>query len=278
MYRTISTAEARKLTDAGAVRLLDVRSPQEYRDLGHIPGAVLLPVDLIAVAAATLPKEGKPLLVYCEHGVRSAHAARTLATAGFPDVLNMAGGMSAWRGARDHEAGDPCGPFGPSSWLIENADLLPRGGLVLDAACGRGRHALLMSSAGYKVKALDRDTVAIAALREDASRLSLDLTAEVADLERDDTTLGTEAYDVILVFRFLHRPLFPAIAAALRRGGLLLYETFTKEQAATGHPRRPEFLLDHGELPRLVAPLQVLRERDGELHGAFTAAVAARKP
>src|SRR5262245_35301566 len=116
-HRTISPAEAERLVGEQAVRLIDVRSPSEYRDLGHIPGAVLLPVDLIVTAVATLPREGKPLLVYCEHGVRSAHAAAFLARAGFDDVLNMAGGMSCWRGAREHSPGDPFSPLGPSSWV-----------------------------------------------------------------------------------------------------------------------------------------------------------------
>ncbi len=36
----------------------------------------------------------------------------------------------------------------PASWLTDNADLLPRGGRVLDVACGRGRHALWLATMG----------------------------------------------------------------------------------------------------------------------------------
>jgi len=260
----------------GAVHLLDVRTPGEYRDLGHVPGALLLPVDLIAVAVATLPRDDKPILVYCEHGVRSAHAARFLSRAGFEGVLNMSGGMSCWRGPRAHEAGEVCGPAGPSSWLLENADLLPRGGGdVLDVACGRGRHALLLAAAGYRVSAVDDDPGRIAALQIDADRLGLDLRAERLDLETGAVDLGEATRDLILVIHYLHRPLFPALARALRPGGLLLYETFTLDQAASGHPRNPAFLLEHGELARLVAPLVVERERDGEYEGRRVAAVAA---
>ena len=277
-YRTISPSEAETLVAADAVRLLDVRTPGEFRELGHIPGALLLPVDLIPVAVATIERQGKPLLVYCEHGMRSAHAAGFLARAGFTGVLNMAGGMSCWRGPRDHAPGDPFGPAGPSSWLIDNADLLPRGGDVLDLACGRGRHALLMAAAGYSVRAVDADLERINALRDDASRLELPVAAELLDLESGAVQLGDEVQDVILVFHYLHRPLFPMITRALRPGGLLLYETFTVDQALRGHPKNPDFLLQHGELARLVEPLVVERHRDGEFEHRMVASVAARKP
>jgi len=275
--RTISPAEAEELLGRRPVRVLDVRSAEEHQNLGHIPGSLLLPVDLIACGAATLPRDDAPLLVYCEHGVRSAFAARFLARAGFPEVLNLAGGMSAWRGPREHVAGDPFAPLGPSSWLIANVDLLPRGGTVLDLACGRGRHALLLGSAGYRVRAVDRDEAKITALAADAERLELPVTAEVLDLEAQAPELGESAYDLVLATHYLHRPLFPALTRALRPGGLLLYETFTVDQARHGHPTNPDFLLEHGELARLVAPLAVLRQRDGEFEGRFVAGVAARR-
>ena len=107
---------------------------------GTFAGAWLLPVDLIASAPAVLPEDGRPVLVYCEHGVRSVAASRLLSAAGIDRVLNLAGGLAVWTGPREFGPGVL---RGPSSWLIQNADLLPRGGKVLDVACGGGRHALL---------------------------------------------------------------------------------------------------------------------------------------
>jgi len=80
-----------------------------------------------------------------------------------------------------------------------------------------------------------------------------------------------------VVMRYLHRPLFPALLAALKPEGLLLYETFTVRQAAHGHPVNPDFLLQPGELEQLVAPLEILRHREGEIGGDELAAVAARR-
>ena len=276
-YTDVTAEEAEALVAADSVCVLDVRSPGEYRDLGHIPGSLLLPVDLVASGAATLPRDGKPLLVCCEHGVRSAFAAGLLARAGFPDVRNLSGGMSVWRGPRVHSAGDPFGAVGPSSWLVENGDLLPRGGAALDLACGRGRHALLLAAAGLQVRAVDIDAGKVADLAATAERLGMPVIAEVLDLESGAPNLGSAAYELIVGFRYLHRPLFPALAEALKPGGLLLYETFTTAQAESGHPVNRDFLLEAGELSQLVSPLEVVRSREGEHDGAQVAGVAARR-
>lgn len=165
----------------------------------------------------------------------------------------------------------------PSSWLIANAALLPRSGLALDVACGEGRHALWLASRGLTTLALDRDAAKIAALAGAAGSLGLPLTAETRDLETGSAGLGSGKYDAIVVASYLHRPLFPALREALAPGGVLVYETFTTAQALRGHPRNPAFLLAPGELRTLVAPLEVLAEREGEFEGRDVASVVARK-
>jgi tellurite methyltransferase len=276
-FASVPPEEAERLVEQGAVRTIDVRRPDEWAGLGTIPGALLLPLDLIVSAAATLPRDGAPLLVCCEHGVRSVMAARLLAQAGFHGVLNMSGGMSCWRGPREHLARDPDPVVGPSSWLLQNSDLLAPGQSVLDLACGAGRHALLLASGGFEVRAVDRDAGTIEALRATAARLGLAVRAQVLDLEQSEVDLGEAAHDLILGINYLHRPLFPALRRALRPGGTLLYETFTTAQAARGRPTNPDFLLQPGELPRLAAPLTVLRQREGDYDGRMVAGIAARR-
>jgi rhodanese-related sulfurtransferase len=271
MTRDVEPAEALRLVAAGSVHVLDVRSPQEYRQLGHIPGAILLPVDLVVSGAATLPRD-RPLLVHCEHGVRSLYACELLERAGFDDLVHLAGGLSVWNGPRAFDAAPVAGP---SSWLLETADLLPRErGRALDVACGRGRHALLLAAAGFAVDAVDRDEAALSFLRATADRLELPVSTARVDLE-SAPSLERDAYALVVVFHYLHRPLFPALVASLLPGGLLLYETFTVDQAAVGTPRDPAHLLAHGELARLVAPLEVVRQRDGVHEERHVAAVAA---
>lgn len=165
----------------------------------------------------------------------------------------------------------------PGPWLLSNASLLPPGGRVLDVACGRGRHALWLAAAGFQVHAVDRAPDALEGLRRTARGRALPVEAWERDLEAEDVDLGDGAYDAVVVFRFLHRPLFPALRRALRPGGVLVYETFTVGQETRGHPHNPRFHLQPGELLRLVAPLEVLREREGDFEGQLLASVVARK-
>jgi len=188
------------------------------------------------------------------------------------------------RALRESGAGDPVGLPEPSSWLVENAHLLPRRGRALDVACGRGRHALRLAAVGLDVLAVDRDRAALEWLERAAQGLGYRVRTECLDLEtgpfprgRERCDLGRELHDVVVVVHYLHRPLFPALMECLRPGGLLLYETFTVEQGERGRPSNPDFLLEPGELPRRVEPLEILAQREGEFDGRHVASVAARK-
>jgi rhodanese-related sulfurtransferase/SAM-dependent methyltransferase len=272
-YQNVSPEEAEELLALGAV-VLDVRTPREHEELGHIPGALLLPMELLHSAPAVLPEGGRTVVVVDEHGSISRRAAALLAEAGIP-ACSVTGGMSRWTGPRVH---DPSPAIGPSPWLLANASLAPRGAKTLDVACGRGRHALLLAGAGYPVRGVDRDAANVAWLGTLARRLQLPLDAAVVDLEAPAADLGTEAGELVLVFNYLHRPLFPALVRSLKPGGVLIYETYTREQAERGRPANPDHLLEPGELPKLVAPLEVVREREGDYDGRAIASVAARRP
>jgi len=273
-FQEVSPVEAERLLGEGAVAV-DVRTAREHEEAGHLPGSMLLPLAMLSSAPAVLPDDGRPLLVYCDNGVRSRRAADLLGEAGIPGVRHLRGGLDAWTGPR---ARGRSPVSGPSPWLVANAALAPRGARTLDVACGRGRHALFLAAAGYPVKAVDRDPSRVEALRSLARRLRLPLDVEAVDLEEAPTSLGEEEWELVVVFHYLHRPLFPKLVRALRPGGLLLYETYTREQAPRGKPTNPAFLLEPGELPRLVAPLEVVRQREGEHDGRHVASVAARKP
>ncbi len=274
-HHEVAAPEAALLIEAGAF-VVDLRPPRPYAEAGHLPGAVRLPMEALASAPALVPEDGRFVLFACEHGGLSRRAATLLADAGAKEVGWLAGGMARWEGARAFGAGPACGP---SPWLVSNALLVPPGARTLDVACGRGRHALLLASAGSLVRAVDRDPGRVASLRETARRLRLPVDAECLDLEQGDVSLGEEEWDLVLVFHYLHRPLFPALRRALKPGGVLLCETFTVEHARRhGRPSCPEHLLEPGELPRLVAPLEILRRREGDYDGRCVASVAARKP
>jgi SAM-dependent methyltransferase len=123
--------------------------------------------------------------------------------------------------------------------------------------------------------AIDRNASAVEEIRAAARQFGLPLRADVVDLETGDATLPVAAFDVVVVVHYLHRPLFPALRAALRPGGILVYETFTRAQAERGRPTNPAFLLEPGELRRLAAPLEILFEREGDFEGKMLAGVIA---
>jgi len=270
-FQESTAEEAERLLSWGAVPV-DVRTPREHAE-GHLPGSLLLPLAVVSSAPAVLSGDA-PIVVYCDNGVRSRRAAMLLAEAGVERVHHLKGGLLGWGGRR--ESGKTPAS-GPSPWLVENAALAPRGARTLDVACGRGRHALFLAAAGYPVRAIDRDADRVEGLSLLSRRLRLPLDAETVDLEAPGASLGDGEWDLVLVFHFLHRPLFPALARALRPGGVLLYETFTAEQATQGRPTNPDFLLGKGELRRLAAPLEIVRYREGEVDGRFVASLAARK-
>jgi tellurite methyltransferase len=166
----------------------------------------------------------------------------------------------------------------PARWLVDHAHVLPLTGDALDVACGNGRNAFWLAARGLRTVAIDRDAAEIAGIRERAERQRLPLRADIADLETGEATLPVAAYDLIVAVHYLHRPLFPALRAALRPGGILVYETFTRAQAQRGKPTNPAFLLEPGELRELVAPLEVLVEREGDFEGKMLASVIAVRP
>jgi tellurite methyltransferase len=165
----------------------------------------------------------------------------------------------------------------PTRWLIDHEHLIPRHGDAVDVAGGRGRNALWLAAHGLRTTLLDRDAAALAVARQHAESAGLSLDTQVVDLETGAAVLPVAAYDVVVVVHYLHRPLVPQLKAALRPGGVLVYETFTRDQAARGKPTNPAFLLQPGELRELVQPLEILVEREGEFEGKMLASVIARR-
>jgi rhodanese-related sulfurtransferase len=97
LWRDVDTAEGKALVASGTINLLDVRTPQETAG-GIIPGAQLIPVDQLEERLRELPKNGRPTLVYCAGGGRSAAACEFLSSQGIAGLHNLAGGINSWNG------------------------------------------------------------------------------------------------------------------------------------------------------------------------------------
>lgn len=86
------------LQQFGSGVLIDVRTPEEYQS-GHLPGAVLLPVDQISAGVeALVPDKSTPVMVYCRSGNRSATAAKALNALGYTVIFDL-GGINGFTGS-----------------------------------------------------------------------------------------------------------------------------------------------------------------------------------
>jgi rhodanese-related sulfurtransferase len=267
-YETIDGDELyRRLALGGSVVLIDVRIESEYAS-GHIPGSLLIPLHELESRRNEVPNSGTPIAVICEQGQRSASACQLLAEHGYGPMLNLRGGIGSWPGPivqrPEHGSTHPHG-ISPTSFLVENFPLLPKG-LALDVAMGEGRNAIYMATRGFDVDGVDADPDTVSRARAAARKLGAPIRATVGNFEDGTYIIPIDAYDVIAVFNYLHRPLFKDIKDGVGPGGVVIYQTFTEEQARFGRPKNPDHLLRPGELRQVFSDWDVLAYR--ELVGA----------
>jgi phage shock protein E len=75
---------------AAGARVIDVRSPAEFRD-GAYRGAINIPLATLPARMRELEPKNKPIILYCASGARSGQGARLLKNAGFTEVINAGG-------------------------------------------------------------------------------------------------------------------------------------------------------------------------------------------
>lgn len=90
----ISPAEVAALMKEGTVKLIDVRTPQEY-EIARIEGCPLVDQALAKEIVETWPKD-TPIITVCHHGVRSLDAAVYLRQQGLTQTRSMSGGIDLW--------------------------------------------------------------------------------------------------------------------------------------------------------------------------------------
>jgi tellurite methyltransferase len=166
----------------------------------------------------------------------------------------------------------------PSPFLAENIGLLPRG-RALDVAMGGGRNTIYLARMGFRAEGVDISSEAIKKAQESAAANGVSIGTRVADLEAGDYSVEKNAYDVIICFNYLHRPLIPHIKEGLKQGGVVVYQTYTIDQAQFGKPDNPDFLLAHNELLEMFRDFRCLRYFEGIIDNkkAFAGIVAEKR-
>jgi rhodanese-related sulfurtransferase len=98
-FTTITVADLKARLDGGEdLLVLDVRTPEEYAQDGHIAGSTLIPLQELAQREGELEKD-QAIACFCRSGNRSRTACEQLAGAGFTNLVNVDGGIRAWTAA-----------------------------------------------------------------------------------------------------------------------------------------------------------------------------------
>ena len=176
----------------------------------------------------------------------------------------------------EHASFEP-DPFLLSAYEDFIQPLFPKAGTALDIAGGMGRHAIWLAERRWKVTVVDISEVAFKKSKQKADERDVKINFLVRDLRSFDP--GEEKYDLVLVFFYLQRDLYPAVVKALKPGGLLVYKTYTEEHK-TRHARtvrHPEYYLQPNELLHTFLRLDVLHYRE-TVQEKGLAELVARKP
>jgi tellurite methyltransferase len=203
----------------------------------------------------------------------------------------MSSQPNSWE-AKYRSAGDRHGAAEPAPIVAELLPLLPQR-TALDLACGAGRHALLLAARGYRVVGIDVSAAALQIAEErvraagirvcrakgiDRPKHASAAGLELVEADLETVQLPAESFDVILCVHYLQRSLFSQMERALRTGGMLVFETFTRAHLEFREsPRNPAFLLESYELRNAFPGLKTIFYRELRA-GKGIASLLARKP
>ncbi len=135
---------------------------------------------------------------------------------------------------------------------------------ALDLAAGLGQNGLWLAEQGYSVDLLDISREALRRAQYDAGLRGVH-NVNFIQVDLDETALQSEAYDLICVFRYFQRDLFPRIRESVRRGGRVIYQTYTSGALAEMPDMNPAYLAQPGELAGAFADWELLRNHETEI-------------
>ena len=157
---------------------------------------------------------------------------------------------------------NPNPTFEPDPILVVNAVLLDGQGTALDVACGVGHNAIFLAQRGYDVVAIDGSLSGLRYGRAVLQNTKLPVSLVVADLEA--LSLPMDFFSLVLVVRYLYRPLIAQLKRALRPGGLIIYKTFNVNYQRERPAFHPDYLLEPGELATIFADFELIATNDSQ--------------
>ena len=165
------------------------------------------------------------------------------------------------------------GSFDPHPLLLAHHQYLS-GGVALDLACGRGQNALWLAGHGYQTLGVDISLVALKLAAADAKKSALSDSVQFVQVDLEYWGSSPHVFDLICVFRFLDRRLFPVIRSSLKPGGCLFYSTRHVGLLRQYPEATRDYLLESDELIAVFGDWLIIHYRDGDKN----AELVARKP
>lgn len=141
---------------------------------------------------------------------------------------------------------------------------------ALDLCAGQGQNGLWLASQHYAVDIMDISRVALNRARAEMTIRNL-RTVNLFQVDIDTAQLETDHYDLVCVFRYLKRDLFPMIKQAVRSGGRIIYETFNVRYLEIVPGFNRAFLLDPGELHSFFDDWDILHDDEADHHSRLVA-------
>lgn len=160
--------------------------------------------------------------------------------------------------------------------LAQQWQITPGNGL--DIGCGAGRDLVYLAMHGWQMTGVDYLQPALDKATNLAERHGVSVITQAVDVEEPGWQCA-QTFDLIVLVRYLHRPLLDKIDQLLNPGGVLLYQTFMDGAQQWGSPKNPNRLLKPGELAAFFSDYQVLQDTVENLpDGRPVCAFIARKP
>jgi tellurite methyltransferase len=128
---------------------------------------------------------------------------------------------------------------------------------ALDLACGLGQNGIWLASQGYIVDMMDISRTALMRARNEVEKRRL-RNINLLQVDLESVHLSRQNYDIICVFRYLRRELFPQLVNSVRGGGRIIYETFNTNYLEQVPGFNPDFLLEPGEIASYFEGWEIL--------------------
>jgi SAM-dependent methyltransferase len=256
------------MTDLSQLPIIDTRSEEEFLNR-HLKGSVNIPASQLFMRMQELPKKETALRLVISDSERAAvldfFSQRSFNVV---DVLvwQSLASDSSWEfesGRSDSYFWRPA-PFVEYCYQHYFRKQLSPSAKVLDIACGSGRDAIYLAMQSYQVTAVDYSATALERCKLTASHHHVQLKLVQCDLENSgwQASLGDTQtfFDLIVVCRYLHRPLLPELKRLIAPEGYILYQTFMRGAERIGSPKNPRFLLQPGELASCFSDFEILMD------------------